>query len=687
MAAVVYLVVHSPSTGANVSLICSKTKVSPLKHLTIPRLELTAALLLSTLIHHVCATLNMNITKTHLWTDSQVTLSWIKAHPSRWKDYVRNRVTKIQELTEGTQWRHIAGTSNPADCASRGITTDQLEHHPLWWSGPLWMTQPEDSWPSEPETALDDLCAQEARAGVSLHASHSVKEYQWDLIHRFSSLTKLLRITALCLNFTKKLSGNLNSSPAALITSEEVENSRLFWVKATQAVYFPEELALLRRQGQLSPSNPLCKLTPFIDSDGVLRVGGRLDNAELSYDVKHPAILPRSSRFSELIIADAHQQTKHGDTQSTLAFIRRLYWIIGGRAPVKSHILRCVVCARQRGIRAHQLMGQLRLARVTPSRPFSHTGIDYAGPLTLKTWKGRGSKTYKGWICVFVCLTTSATHLKVVSDYSTEGFIATYRRFTSRRGIPSALYSDCGTNFLGADAQLKQCFGASSAGHHKISTVLAQDRTQWHFNPSAAPHMGGKWEAVVKSLKFHMRRTIGDVTLTFEEITTLLTQIEAILNSRPLEPLSDDLDDTSALTPGHFLIGTALNAVPEPSLLELPTNRLSRWQFIQQGMQQFWHMWSTQYLQRLQAVSKWHHPHNNIQVGSLVLLTDERLPPGKWPMARVLKLLPGKDGLTRVVSLKRATSTLTRPIAKLALLPVTSPGNSSTPVPMAGGNV
>ncbi|XP_046746410.1 uncharacterized protein LOC124411360 [Diprion similis] len=417
MAAVVYLVVHSPSTGANVSLICSKTKVSPLKRLTIPRLELTAALLLSTLIHHVCATLNMNITKTHLWTDSQVTLSWIKAHPSRWKDYVRNRVTKIQELTEGTQWRHIAGTSNPADCASRGITTDQLEHHPLWWSGPPWMTQPEDSWPSEPETALDDLCAQEARAGVSLHASHSVKEYQWDLIHRFSSLTKLLRITALCINFTKKLSGNLNSSPAAeLITSAEVENSRLFWVKATQAVYFPEELALLRRQGQLSPSNPLCKLTPFIDSDGVLRVGGRLDNAELSYDVKHPAILPRSSRFSELIIADAHQQTKHGGTQSTLAFIRRLYWIIGGSAPVKSHILRCVVCARQRGIRAHQLMGQLPLARVTPSRPFSHTGIDYAGPLTLKTWKGRCSKTYKGWICVFVWKWFQITQPKVSSQ-------------------------------------------------------------------------------------------------------------------------------------------------------------------------------------------------------------------------------------------------------------------------------
>ncbi|XP_043498438.1 uncharacterized protein LOC122521747 [Polistes fuscatus] len=220
-------------------------------------------------------------------------------------------------------------------------------------------------------------------------------------------------------------------------------------------------------------------------------------------------------------------------------------------------------------------MGQLPLARITPSRPFSHTGIDYAGQLTLKTWRGRRAKTYKGWICVFVCLTTSATHLEVVSDYKAEGFISTYKRFTSRRGTPSALYSDCGTNFLGADAQLKRCFAGSSPGHLKISALLVQDKTQWHFNPPAALYMCGKWEAAVKSLKFHVERTVGDTLLTYEEASTLLAQIEAILNSRPLEPLKDDPEDTTALTPGHFLIGTALNAVPEPSLLDVSVNRLS----------------------------------------------------------------------------------------------------------------
>ena len=174
------------------------------------------------------------------------------------------------------------------------------------------------------------------------------------------------------------------------------------------------------------------------------------------------------------MIAHAHDRTLHGGTQLTLSHIRQNYWILGGRAPVKSYILRCVVCARQRGIRAHQLMGQLPLSRVTPSRPFTHTGVDYAGPLTIKTWRGRGAKTQKSWICVFVCFATSAVHLEAVSDYSTEGFIAAYRRFSSKRGIAHTLHSDCGTNFVGADAALKKLFIQSSREHQHIVKVFSQ---------------------------------------------------------------------------------------------------------------------------------------------------------------------------------------------------------------------
>ena len=206
---------------------------------------------------------------------------------------------------------------------------------------------------------------------------------------------------------------------------------------------------------------------------------------------------------------------------------------------------------------------------------FSHTRVDYAGSLTLKAWKGRGAKTHKGWIYVFVCFATSAVHLELVSDYSTEGFIAAYRRFISRRSITHTLYSDCGTNFIGADATLRKLVHQSTQEHQNIAYILSKDNTLWSFNPPAASHMGGKWEAVVKSTKFHLRRTVGETVLTFEELATLLTQIEAILNSQPLEPLRDDPGDVSALTPRHFLTSSAFCTLPEPSLTDLATSRLS----------------------------------------------------------------------------------------------------------------
>ncbi|XP_046145731.1 uncharacterized protein LOC123989063 [Osmia bicornis bicornis] len=372
-----------------------------------------------------------------------------------------------------------------------------------------------------------------------------------------------------------------------------MERARIYWIQVTQSTFFKDELAALAKKATLPSTHPFTRLTAYLDHQGIARVGGRLQHSELSHDGKHPVILPRESSFSALLIDHAHRQTMHGGTQSARAFLGQRYWILGGRAPVKTHILRCVKCARQRGIRAHQLMGHLPLCRVTPSRPFTHTGVDYAGPLTLKTWKGRGAKTQKGWICVFLCFAASAVHLEVVTDYSADAFIAAYRRFAARRGTAASLYSDCGTNFQGADAQLKKQFKDSTRENQDLAALLAKDGTQWHFNPPAAPHMAGKWEAVVKSLKFHLKRTIGDALLTFEESITLLAQIEAILNSRPLEPLSDDV---SALSPGQFLTGSPLNTVPEPTLLDVSVNRMSRWQFLQQRLQQFWRLWSTQYL-------------------------------------------------------------------------------------------
>ncbi|XP_024872247.1 uncharacterized protein LOC112454856, partial [Temnothorax curvispinosus] len=217
-------------------------------------------------------------------------------------------------------------------------------------------------------------------------------------------------------------------------------------------------------------------------------------------------------------------------------------------------------------------MGNLPRGRVTPARPFLRTGVDYAGPILVRTSKGRGHRAHKAFIAVFICLASKAVHLEAVSDYTTEAFLAAFRRFTSRRGLCAEVFSDCGTNFVGADRVLREFFRAASPDGRHIANAVTDQGIRWHFNPPAAPHFGGLWEAAVKSTKHHLRRVIGETTLTFEELSTFLAQVEAYLNSWPLQALSDDPDDVSALTPGHFLIGALFLAVPEPPLTQKKDN-------------------------------------------------------------------------------------------------------------------
>ncbi|XP_012523757.2 uncharacterized protein LOC105829452 [Monomorium pharaonis] len=220
-------------------------------------------------------------------------------------------------------------------------------------------------------------------------------------------------------------------------------------------------------------------------------------------------------------------------------------------------------------------MGDLPRDRVNPAQPFMHTGVDYAGPVFIQTSRSRGH--------------SKALHIEVVSDYTADSFLATLRRFTSCQGLCTDLYSDCGTNFIGADKQLRDFFRASSsASLTSLASAISNDNIRWHFNPPSAPHFGGLWEATVKSTKHHLRRVIGDSTLIYEEMSTFLTQVETCLNSRPLHPLFDDPDDVSALTPGHLLIGSTLIAISEPSLTKTVESSLSRWQHLQKMRDHFW---------------------------------------------------------------------------------------------------
>ena len=559
LAAVAYVRIVESDNSVSTSLLISKTKVAPLKPTPIARLELSAALLLARLVNRCEKTLGLSQATLHLWTDSSVTLAWVRGEAAQWKEYVGNRVATIQDLVSRAQWRHVPGQENPDDAASRGLSPQQLSEHKLWWEGPEWLKRPSTDWPNYIPELSEDVNL-EARL-PAVHLATAV-EKPWDLVERYSSLDKLLRVTARVFRAVNLFRRKREVGSSLVLTPEELEKALLFWVKQIQKVYFKQEIDLLQREKTLPRSANLTRLTPILDADGLMRVGGRLQNSSQEYDFQHPLILPRRSELSTLVIQQTHERTLHGGVQLTLTTLRQKFWVIGGRAPVRSLILKCVRCARQRGETAKQLMGQLPSLRTNPARPFLHSGVDYAGPFSVKTWKGRTSTTYKVYLVIFICFATSAVHLELSSDYTTEGFLAAYRRFVGRRGLCATVTSDQGTNLVGADAELRRLFDGASKEFENLRNLLASDHTKWCFNPPGAPHFGGKWEAAVKSAKFHLRRVVGEAILTYEEFSTLLIQIESVLNSRPMCPISDDPNDISALTPGHFLTCGPLNSVP-----------------------------------------------------------------------------------------------------------------------------
>ncbi|XP_058810131.1 uncharacterized protein LOC131675240 [Phymastichus coffea] len=300
-------------------------------------------------------------------------------------------------------------------------------------------------------------------------------------------------------------------------------------------------------------------------------------------------------------------------------------------------------------------------------------GIDYAWPIQVRTSKGRGQKSYKGYVALFICFATKAVHLEVVSDLTSSAFITALRRFVSRQGIWRNLYSDNATTFRGTDADLKKMFHAASVFYSTIAAALANDGTMWMFIPPNTPHYGGLWEAGVKSTKHLMKRDIGEHTLTFEELSTVMTEIEACLNSRPLCPLNTDPADLNVLTPAHFLIGDTLVVIPDEESPNVPENRLNRYQLMQRMRNQFWKQWSTDYLQHLQERGKWRNPNENFKVGQLVLIKDDRYPPSKWPLGRIIEVHPGPDNLVRVVTVKTVSNLLRRHIARMSPLSLEPP--------------
>ncbi|XP_058802015.1 uncharacterized protein LOC131670431 [Phymastichus coffea] len=406
-AAVVYLRIDNGDGTFAVSLLAAKTKVAPVKTVSIPNLELLGAVLTVKLVRHLQGLEFVRSAPVRLWSDSRIVLMWLKKHPCHWKTFVANRVSLIQTELPSATWDHVPTKQNPADIASRGATPAELKSLDLWWQGPPWLASHSQAWPQSPETVQ------------ILHTKSRNDEPE--MLSRYSTLTRLTRVTAWCLRpflqYTRRKAQEGLYTP--FLSTAELDNARQAILKLAQSHVFACEIELLRDGKGLPRRHALHSLRPFLDSDGVLRVGGRLSNAPLPSHVRNPPILPRQSALSRLFVAHAHCKALHGGPTLTTSVLLRFAWIIGMRALIKSAIRKCVKCQRHKPRLAHQLMGNLPAERVTPARPFTTTGLDYAGPFQVRTSKGRGQRAFKGYIALFVCFATKAIHLELVSDPTT----------------------------------------------------------------------------------------------------------------------------------------------------------------------------------------------------------------------------------------------------------------------------
>ncbi|GBM66234.1 hypothetical protein AVEN_27917-1 [Araneus ventricosus] len=568
--AVIYVKSINSNGGSEVKLLISKSRVAPLKFVTIPRLELCAAVLLSKLMRRVLRALKLDVSKTYFWTDSTIVLSWLEKECKELKTFVANRISIIRTLTVAEQWNHVPSKQNPADLISRGMDPVKLQLCELWWS-PSFLLQPEMTKCLDSPIETNDLYIRELKSNPSDLLSRGLKaesllhnEGWWNgpsvlqsdelpetvcersdpdehylpqlksknskddivltlnsnktffnyIVNRSNRILTVVRILSFLFRFISNCR-NPESKRKGSLTSEELSVAEHFLIKQCQFEVFSAEVTGMTGDN-ISNKSKILNLSPFLDNKGVMRVGGRLENSQLPYSGKHPIILP--SKGANRALRDLN---------------------------------------------------------------------------------------------------------KLVRDRN------------------ESLYA-----------------------------FFAEENIEWSFIPPRSPNWGGPWEANIKAFKYHFKRVAGNSKFSYEELLTLTTQIEAILNSRPLTPLSADVDDLEVLTAAHFLIGRPITAIVEPSLIDFETDRLNVWQRITKSVQTIWKRWSLSYLNGLQQRKKWVVDNENLKIGDMVLIREENLPPCKWLLGRAIALYPGQDNKVRVVDVKTSKGIYKRSINKLSVLPV-----------------
>lgn len=637
-AACVFIRVESKNE-ISLQLVLAKSRVAPIKPVTIPRLELIAAVLATRLSSQVKSALNLGSCKYFYWTDASVALHWIK-NDDKWNIFVRNRVNEIRSKTNSNDWRHISGVLNPADLPSRGCHAKYLMES-KWWLGPQWLKYPEEQWPQS-EVIFDNIEVIKEKVSEVLCTTCDYllfsEEFQY-----FSKYSKIIRTMAWMVRFQyncqkkdNKMKGELNS--------EEVDVAEKIIFRIIQKETYKDEF------------KKTLNLDIIKDTDELLKVRTRLTLSDDYENFIYPILLPAKHYIIVRLVSQKHIELNHAGTLTLITCLRENYWIIGLRRLVKKVVRECIKCRRFQSQHFSPPTAPLPVDRIRRGAAFDVTGIDLAGPLYLRSGE-------KVWIVIFTCATYRAVHLELVNSLTTEAFIYALRRFIARRGRVHTIYTDNGTNFIGAYNALK------NIEWNKVLARSSLNKLKWNFSPPRAPWWGGFWERLIRVVKDMLRRILGKSSLDYIELETILVECEATINSRPLTYISENTENLKPLTPQMFIQSIPHSTTTD--LDEIDANSLNiRLRYLQQLRDNFKSRFRIEYLSTL-VQNRTKKSDDEIKVGDVVIIEADTKRV-EWPLGLVLKLYEGTDGESRVAKLRTAHGERIRAVQRLYPLEVRS---------------
>ncbi|XP_055588874.1 uncharacterized protein LOC129741190 [Uranotaenia lowii] len=643
------------------TLVSSKTKVAPLKLLSIPRLELLAAVLGVRIRKTIESEHSLEVKQTFFWSDSSTVLAWIRSDLRKYSLYVGHRINEILESSRIDEWRWVPTRLNVADDATKWGKGPSFEPEGRWFRAPSFLYDEQEEWPKD--RAVPETIEEVRSFRINTHVlSEPIVDPT-----PFSKWERLLRATGYvhCFIDSRKMESKK-------LTSEHLRKAEQTLWKVAQAE-FGEEIAVLNynknvtleKKRKIKKSSPIASYNAFLDEAGVLRVSGRLEAADwLPYDAKYPIILPKNHRITVLLLDWMHRKHHHANNETVTNEIRQRFRIPRLRVQVQLAKKNCMWCRVYTTVPAAPIMGPLPRVRITPFlRPFTYLGIDYFGPYLVKV----GRSAVKRWVVLFTCLTIRAIHLEVAATLTSDSCKKAIRRFIARRGAPEEIYTDNGTNFLGVSRELQ---AEMQKINNELSSTFTDTSTQWHFIPPAAPHMGGCWERMVRSVKAALGSIPTERKLDDESLSTVLAEAEHMVNSRPLTFIPLETENDESLTPNHFLLMSSQGVrqgMKKPVEQAVAFKR--SWDTIQYVLQCFWRRWIVEYLPTITRRTKWFEEVRPIKEGELVVIVDEGVR-NRWIRGKVLKTHLGKDGIARAADLQTNKGILTRPFTKIALLDV-----------------